>query len=298
MKRLIVNADDFGMTAGVNRAVVEAHQHGIVTSATLMATGRAAAEAAAIAKSTPNLDVGAHIVLLEGTPALEPNDTPSLTTQMADGRAAFQRGFGAFVSAALTERIAADDIYRETLAQIERLRQLGVELSHLDTHKHAHAFPGVFHPFLRAAAEAGVRAVRNPYEPFWAMGGAILRTPRLWTRYVPVHLMAAFASEFRLECRRMGLVTTDGALGITLTGYMDQRSLETLLGRIPEGTWELLCHPAYEDEEWWTLGPRRGSGAAELNVLTSPETRHTVEKLGIRLITYREISAEHGTAAA
>jgi hopanoid biosynthesis associated protein HpnK len=299
MKQLIVNADDFGMTGGVNRAVGEAHCGGIVTSTTLMATGGACDEAIALARSLPSLSVGAHIVLLGGTPLLAPEVLPSLAFRGPGGGPQFRRGFGAFCSAALAGRIASGDVYRETTAQIESLAARGLRLSHLDTHMHAHAFPAVFRPLLQAAADCGVPAVRNPYEPAVAMPRLVLLArPRLWDRHLPVTMLRLFAAEFHRCCRYFGLTTTDGLFGVTLTGYVDQPSFLDLLRRVPDGTWELLCHPAHEDEAWWSLGTRRGAGAAELRVLTSAATLEAVAACGIARVPYGKVREAPAVAAA
>ena len=295
MKRLIVNADDFGMTAGVNRAVIDAFRNGIVTSTSLMATGEALTDALRAADRCPGLRVGCHVVLLEGAPLLGPADIPRLASP--DGR--FRRRFGAFVKAALTGQLPAREIARETSAQIRKLRQAGIPVSHLDTHKHAHVFPEIFRPVLRAAAECGVKAVRNPFEPIEVMGFAdVVTSPALASRLAPVRMLRVFAAEFRRAVREHGLVTTDGTVGITLTGFMSANRFDRLLARLPEGTWELVCHPAYEDEEWRRLGPRPGSGHAELEVVASPEAARKVEAYGIELISYADLICVEQRAAA
>ena len=301
MKRLIINADDFGMTTGVNRAVVHAHQNGVLTSTTLMATGAASDEAIRMAIEAKTLDVGCHVVLLEGQPILNAKEIPSLATQHADGSTRFRRGFGAFIKAALTGRLHGEDIYRETKAQIQRLSEAGIDVLHLDTHKHAHVFPEVFRPLLRAAADCGVRAVRNPFEPARAMGwSSVLRRRDLWSRYLPVRMLKAFADEFICECKNLGLATPQGTFGITLTGFADRDSFLALINRIPEGTWELLTHPAYEDDLWLRLGTRAGSGQTELDLLLSQPTRDCIRDNGIVLASYADVfaGARAATAAA
>lgn len=296
-KRLIVNADDFGMTPGVNRAVVEARQSGILTSTTLMATGAAYEEATKLAATVKTLDVGCHVVLLEGSPLLPAAEIPSLAVKGIDGTTRFRRGFGAFIQAALAGKLHGEDIYREARAQIMHLRAAGIEVQHIDTHKHAHVFPSVFRPLLRAALDCDVTAVRNPFEPMCAMSWARLRKRRdLWSRYVPVRMLRAFADQFLAECENLGIATPQGTFGITLTGYADEPSFLELLDRVPEGTWEMLCHPAYEDELWLKLGPRPGSGKRELELLLSPHVAATVRDNGIMLASYSDVYA--GTRAA
>src|ERR1035438_7205740 len=171
MGRLIVNADDFGLTPGVNRAIVELHRAGLLTSTTLMAQAAATAEAVDIARSTPSLGVGCHVVLVDGEPVLSPRDEiPSLTNRV-DGR--FVASLASFLfrlsHEALFPGSLAREIEAETAAQIHLLQSSGVRLTHIDTHKHTHMFPAVLRPVLRAAGAAGIRAVRNPFEPEWGL---------------------------------------------------------------------------------------------------------------------------------
>src|SRR5579863_2150715 len=140
---LIVNADDFGLTSGVNRAILELHQRGVLTSATLMACAAATVEAIEMAKATPTLGVGCHVVLVDGEPALGSAQLPTLA-RAGDG--SFRPGLGKFVVDLLSGRIAAAEIEAEAQAQIARVQACGLTLTHVDTHKHTHMFPAVLRP--------------------------------------------------------------------------------------------------------------------------------------------------------
>ncbi len=153
MRRLIVNADDFGLTAGVNRAIAEAHQRGIVTSATLMANSQAFTEAVETAKSfgaADRLGVGCHVVLLDGEPLSSPDKVPTLL-ESSNGTCRFRESLNDFVIASFRHKLNPDEIEAEAGAQIARMQAAGIEPSHFDTHKHAHMFPAVLRPLLRAA---------------------------------------------------------------------------------------------------------------------------------------------------
>jgi len=150
---------------------------------------------------------------------------------------------------------------------------------------------------MRAAAACGVRAMRNPFEPPQAMRWAeVLFRPALWSRYLPVRTLRVFAAEFRHQAAWHGITTTDGTIGITLTGFLNEELLLELLCRLPDGSWELCCHPAYEDAQWLTLGPRPGSRHRELQLLASPALRRRIEAMGIELISYSDV--EHGAQKA
>jgi len=292
VRRLIVNADDFGFTAGVNRAIVEAHTRGIVTSSTLMANGPAFEDAVRLAKSAPRLSVGCHIVLIDGEPVLDPVRLPSITSANSS-RARFRGGIKSFALRALSGRFNADEIEAEATAQIRKIQSAGLGVSHLDSHKHTHLFPSVLRPLLRAARACGVGAIRNPFglrKPL--KSSELLNRPSLWTRYAEVRVLLRLAAKFREETRREGMLTPDGTLGIEVTGALDEKLFRAIAAVIPEGTWEFVCHPGYNDADLKSAGTRlRESREIELRVLTMPEARQLLRKEGVELISYRDFGA-------
>jgi hopanoid biosynthesis associated protein HpnK len=285
VRRLIVNADDFGFTSGVNRAIIEAHTRGVVTSATLMANGAAFAEAALLAKANPRLSVGCHVVLIDGEPVLRAEQLPSLTRQ-----GSFRHSLKTFAARAIAGRIDTDEIVAEATAQIRKIQAAGISVSHVDTHKHTHLFPKVLRPVLRAAAACGVRAVRNPFGPRMPLRSSqLLRRPNLWTRYAEVRVLSRFAGKFREAVDREGFATPDGTLGIEVTGSLDETLFHAIAQSIPEGTWEFVCHPGYNDIDLQAARTRlRESRETELRALTLPAAREVLVQQGIQLISYHE----------
>jgi chitin disaccharide deacetylase len=292
VRRLIVNADDFGFTAGINRAIIEAHTRGIVTSSTLMANGRAFEDAVTLAKTVPRLSVGCHVVLIDGEPVLDAKQLPSITSANS-GRIRFRDGLKLFATRALAARMDASEIESETNAQIRKIQTAGIEVSHLDTHKHTHLFPEVLRPLLRAARACGVRAVRNPFGPRKPLKSSeLLKRPGLWWRYAEVKLLRTLAARFRDAANRAGLITPDGTLGIVVTGALDEQLFRAIADIIPEGTWEFVCHPGYNDDDLKRADTRlRESRETELRVLTMPEARELLSSQGIALISYHELLA-------
>ena len=290
MRRLIVNADDFGLTAGVNRAILEAHERGVVTSATLMANGNAFDAAARIGQAAPRLGIGCHVVLVDGTPVSSPAESRSLTR---DGDSQFHSSLLHFAGLALRGRIQPGEIEREVTAQIRKIQNEGIKVSHLDTHKHTHMFPQVLAPILKAARACGVGAIRNPFESLKLKD--LFREPRSWKRWIEVRALHGLAARFRSAVREAGLVTTDGTLGIVATGTLGQRWLGLLLDHLPEGTWELVCHPGYNDAELGAVRTRlRKSREEELRVLTSLELRERLSARGVELVSYHALTKETG----
>jgi hopanoid biosynthesis associated protein HpnK len=291
VRRLIVNADDFGFTAGVNRAIIEAHTHGIVTSSTLMANGPAFEDAARLAQTVPQLSVGCHVVLIDGEPVLDAKQLPTIAPAHSGAR--FRDGLKSFAACALSGRLDPAEIEAESTAQIRRLQAAGIDVSHVDTHKHTHIFPAVLRPLLRAATACGVHAVRNPFGPRTPLKSSeLLMRPTLWTRYAEVRILHALANKFRDAAKRESMATPDGTLGIVVTGTLDERLFRAIAEIIPEGTWEFVCHPGYNDDDLKAANTRlRESRETELRVLTMPDARKLLLRQGIDLISYREFTA-------
>jgi len=254
VKQLIINADDFGMTAGVNRAILELGRRGAVTSATLMAAAPAAAEAAEAGLRRPGFGVGCHVVLVDGAPISPPDAIPTLIDPRSPTKAPrFRSTLGAFVRDLLRGRIREADIEAEAVAQIRRLRQLDIAVTHLDSHKHTHAFPRVLRPLLRAAVLCNVACIRNPFEPEWsiaATGNAGL------LRRLQVRALRSQRRYFLEAAEHIGVLTTDGSLGVLATGSLDEATLRRILAAMPEGVWELVCHPGCVDDDLKAAGTR------------------------------------------
>lgn len=288
MKRLVVNADDFGLTPGVNRAVAELHRAGVLTSTTLMATGAAFEEAAALARELPGLGIGCHVTLVDGSPVLPPAQIASLAG-IATGR--FRPTLGGFVRDLLSGRIHGEDIEAEAAAQIRRLQQAGIHVTHVDTHKHTHIFPQVLRPLLRAALACGVPAIRNPFEPDWSRRAT---TAAGLLRRLQVQLLATQRRSFLAATRKAGLATTSGAIGVLATGSLDAATLSSLLAAMPEGTWELCCHPGYVDAALSAVHTRlRRSREVERAALAEVLPRFS----GLHLIHFGQPGGIESTAA-
>lgn len=242
---LIVNADDFGLTPGVNRSIGELQRAGALSSATLMATGAYFDDAVAVARATPGLEVGCHVLLVDGTPVLPPSQIPTLCP---DGKS-FRPTLTAFVRDLFSFRIRAAEVTAEAQAQMERVQGAGLRLSHFDTHKHTHLFSGILRPLLAAARGCGVPAVRNPFEPDWALRATRGSATKL--RRLAVVALGSQQRAFQRAVAASGLGTTRGTIGVLATGTLDvTATLRGLLDAMPEdegAIWELVCHPGYPD---------------------------------------------------
>jgi predicted glycoside hydrolase/deacetylase ChbG (UPF0249 family) len=284
-RRLIVNADDFGLTLEVNRAILELNRAAVLPSATLMATGPAFRDAVHRAFMQPSLGVGCHVVLVDGTPALHAAELPTLAP---GGR--FRRGLGEFVQALFAGSISALEIEREATAQMLRIQSSGLTVTHVDTHKHTHIFPRVLVPVLRAARALSIRSIRNPFEPAWSQR-ATLDAP--WPRRLQVRVLRVFRRFFLRAVGRARMLTTDGALGVLATGTLDAEMLRRLMERMPPGTWELVCHPGYSDAALEQAGTRLlGSREVERAALLASFAALPLDRGGIQLMDYGGLTGE------
>ena len=288
MRRLIINADDLELTEGVNRAVEECHRAGTVTSTTVMAGGAAFDDAVSRLRANPTLRAGCHVVLIDGVP-MSPHE--KIATLMNGGQLNFRTSLVNIAYDAFFGFIDEDEVALEATAQINKLKSAGVTLSHVDTHKHTHVFPSVARGVLRAASECGVNAVRNPFVPLGtALTPSVLLRPAFWIRTLQLSVLRSLYNGFRRTVRELGMVTTDGTLGTAATGVLNADILAEIITEMPEGTWELVCHPGYNDAALSGIRTRlRQSRETERQVLTSPETRQLLEKHGVELIDFTNL---------
>ncbi len=266
--QLILNADDFGLTPGINQAILELHQAGALSSATLMATGPAFEDAAALARAHPTLGVGCHLVFVDGLPVSHPESIPTLLG--ADGKH-FRPSLYDFAQAVLRKTIREEDLARETQAQIQKLQRAGLDVTHVDTHKHTHCFPAVLEPVLHIAYRCGVQALRAPFEPAWAV--QLAHAPLV--RRLQLAAVQRFEPTFRKKVEQTSALAPAGTLGIAATGTLTEptmRALLSALSRLPEEnpprTFELCCHPGHRDPALAAISTRlRASREVEYRAL-------------------------------
>lgn len=279
---LIFNADDFGRRPAINAAVIRAHQEGVLTSASLMVTGAAVAEAVALARELPTLAVGLHVVVTAGRAALPPAEIPHLV----DGGGYFdpnpvRAGLRYFFSAAARQELA-----RELAAQFELFADTGLPLSHIDGHLLMHLHPTVLNLLLPLAKQHDASGLRLPRDDLFL---ALTARPRHWT--AKIAWATAFAALCRWTWRHLRgsrLVVTDRVYGVLQSGYMSEPYVLGVLDRLrePVRTAELYFHPSTE-----SLGEPYGPNPQDLAALLSPAIRRKIQQQGIRLITYPDLRA-------
>lgn len=282
MKRLIVNADDFGLCASVNRGILEAHRDGIVTSATILANAPGFEDAAALARDGPGLGVGVHLNLTRGRPVSRPADVPSLVR--GDGRFAHTPG------ALARGRMAMEDVRREWAAQIARVRSAGIAPTHLDSEKHVHFLPVLLAAAVGLAREHGIRAIRGGAE-----AGLLARLAPTNPQWYKAVALAALGRRARRRIVAAGLRAPDRLLGIIDSGRLNAGGLGRLLDGLPDGVAELICHPGYVSQELRAIVAETGGGSLlearerEVRAFTAPAVRRMVETQRIELIHYGKL---------
>ena len=261
--RLIVNADDFGFTRDVNEGIVEAHRNGILTAATLMANGNAFDDAIGLARQTPTLDVGCHLVLVQGQ-------------SVADASRALPATIPELVRALFRRELP---VYEELLAQVRKIVRAGIRPTHLDTHKHTHLLPPVLDAVARLAREFRIPWIRRPFD------FGIDTRARITKSAIAVGLRVTRPG----FARALGdLKMTDHFAGFQMTGNLRQANLVEMLERLPEGLTEFMCHPGKLGPELRAAATRlKESREIELAALVAPEVRRVIERRGIQLVNYR-----------
>jgi predicted glycoside hydrolase/deacetylase ChbG (UPF0249 family) len=287
VKNLIVNADDLGWTEGVNRGIAEAHRNGIVTSASLLANGAAFTGGVQLARDNPRLSVGVHLNLSDGAPVAGREAVPSLLGDTGE----LVGGPENWLLKIAMRGLAVAEVETEWEAQIRKVRDAGVAVTHLDGHKHVHMLPGLFEIALRLAQRHRIGAIRVSHEASnlrtALSGGAELRASVVLKQGVQARGLKLLARDAREKVDRAGIATTDYFCGIAQTGELTKTGVARLLRGLLEGTTELMCHPGYVDDELRATSTRlQGSREKEVQILTDPEIRNLVASQGIRLIDY------------
>ena len=293
MRNLIVNADDLGWTEGVNHGIAEAFRNGIVTSTSLLANGAAFAGGVEIARGAPGLGVGVHLNLSDGAPLAERETVTSLLNDNGE----FAGGAESLLLRRARRELLLDEVEREWDAQIQKVRDAGMEPTHLDGHRHVHMLPGLFEIALRLAKRHGIGAIRVSLEDSNLRAALASGSRRnagvVMKQGVQARGLKLLARDAREQAARAGLATTGYFCGIAQTGELTREGLGRLLTILPEGTTELMCHPGYVDAALKKTATRlQESRRAELEILTDEGIRKLVASQGIRLIDYAFVAQE------
>ncbi|HLZ13120.1 MAG TPA: ChbG/HpnK family deacetylase [Candidatus Acidoferrum sp.] len=291
MKNLIVNADDLGWTTGVNRGIAEAHRSGIVTSTSLLANGVAFDDGVNVSRALPALGVGVHLNLSDGAPVNHARKVPSLV----DAHGKLSGGPEQLLLKLARRKLKLGEVEVEWEAQIEKIRAAGISPTHLDGHKHVHMLPGLFSIALKLAKKHGIGSIRISSEASSlraALSGKSGRDAGVKLKQgIQARALKLLSGDARKLADQTGIEAADFFCGIAQTGVLSRDGVLELLGALPEGTTELMCHPGYVDDDLVASSTRlQASRATELEILTDAAVRKSVASHGIRLINYSQIA--------
>jgi chitin disaccharide deacetylase len=299
MKQLIVNADDFGLTEGVSHGILDAHRYGLVTSTTLMANGAAFNVAVGMSRHSPDLGIGVHLNLTQGTPVSPACRIPSLV----NARGQLHLTPGRLWMGIVTRQVSLREIETELRAQIAKVLEAGIAPTHLDGHKHVHILPGVADIVIHLAQEFGILSVRCPAEDAPGLLRLAGFARGAWLTALKQYFVARgvtyLAGHFRQMLTRAALASPAHFFGLSETGFLDEATLAAVLCCLPDGRCELMCHPGYPDLNLWQAGTRLlQQRQTELRALTSAQVRRVVAVKGIQLIGYRQLAGSPQTDRA
>jgi hopanoid biosynthesis associated protein HpnK len=283
MQRVIINADDFGLSPGVNRGILTAFREGVLTSTTMLVNLPSFDDAVRLARENPDLPVGIHLSLLWGAPVSAPSTVASLVEP--DGR--FPRSLSVLARRYFLGTLKLDHVRSEFRAQVERFRRAGLNPTHVDSHKHVHCLPGVLEALAHVVHEQGIRCVRLPYEDGLSQR-TDARSGSLKAR-VKSAIVGLLSRNGRHTLERLGLRTTDHFVGIEYQDRLDGDTMRFILSHLRDGVTELMCHPGYDDDlarEYSRTPPHRDR---ELAALRDPAVRECLTARGVQRISYNDI---------
>ena len=273
--RLVVNADDFGMSPSISRGVLRAHREGIVTSTSLLGNCTDLEHARALLAEAPGLGVGVHLALVEGGPVADPATVPSLLASggMAGNGIFYARG-AQFIAAWTKRQIDPDDVEREFDAQVARVRAAGIKIDHLDTHHHLGFLPAVGRSVEAVARKHGIGGIRSAIE---SPSLSWVTDPRRGLK-ASVLTGLGWLTRRQLGARRHGAQSW----GYVKSGRLDEVRVLEIIGRLGPGTHELICHPGEERTPFY-------DHAGELTALTSAKVRRAIGQRGISLCRWGDL---------
>ena len=279
MKRIIVNADDFGRHELINRAVERAFNAGCLKSATLMAGGIAFDDAVKLAKKIPNLGVGIHFTLANGNPILPPNEIPSLVTS----EGIFHGDYIKFLKRYLSGKISLSEVRSELAAQLEKILNTGLTLTHFDSHQHLHHIPGIIEIVLELAAAKNISAMRVANTKLF--DGELDSLGKFIGR-LGLGSLAKFAAHL---AHKKNFATPEHFAGIVAGESVNENFMLKLIENFREGTTEIMLHPGTDNKILQDFCQWEHDFEEELAAVTSPKVLNALAEKNISAINFTEL---------
>ena len=279
MKRMIVNADDFGRHVRINEAVEQGVEMGVLRSATLMAGAAAFEDAAERVRRLPKLGLGIHFTLVDGFPVLPPEEIPSLV----DESGVFLPNYGAFSKHYAKGGVRLAEVRAELAAQLKKFEAAGLSLDHADSHQHMHVLPGIIEIVIGLCREAKIPALRAPFAPLFAgkFGGV--------GQFVGRVGLALLAKNAASLARKAGLLVPDHFAGIVAGEAVDEAELLATLKSLREGTTEIMMHPGTANEELVRDCGWQHDFEEELSAILSPKVANLAAEEGVEVVNFQAL---------
>lgn len=281
MKKLIINADDFGRHQSINNAIIQGHVSGCITSASIMPGGNAFKDAVDKAIEHPQLGIGIHLTLIGEKPVMDPNEIPTLV----DDKGYLLKEYPQFLNRFLRGKINLSEVRAELSAQIDKVVASGVRITHIDSHQHLHVLPGIIDIVLDIAEKNNIKSLRIPNVPLGFTGGYSYSFGQFVGRAGLVFL----ATIARFKAKRREFRIPDHFFGIVAGGSLREDCLLDITNSLKNGTTEVMVHPGDDDV---LLGSECGwqhNFQEELAAVLSPKVRKLLESKEIELATFNDI---------
>ncbi len=281
LKQLIINADDFGISEIVNIGIIQGHTTGVISSTTIMPSGNAFEHAVALASANKDLGIGVHLTLVGEKPISDPMKIQSLV----DNEGCLATQYPRFLLRYCLGKIHLDDIRKELTAQVQKVVDCGIPITHLDSHQHMHIVPGIIDITIEIAKKFGIQKIRIPAEPYLFLGGYPFSTARIVAR-AGLTFLAQLAHQ---KIKRQGFAAPDHFFGMLAGGNMREEFLLHIIDNLPDGTSEIMMHPGADDSLLQTMYNWNYHWQAELSAVTSSKVRQHITNQHIQLISFREL---------
>lgn len=283
-KKLIINADDFGIHKAVNEAVYRGFESGILTSTSLMAGGAAFEEAVSVARDISELDVGVHLTLVGGLPSvLSPREIPSLTWE----NGLLCKNYVELIKRDLQGLINVEEVYCEWDAQIKKILDAGISITHIDGHQHLHMWNKFFPIAVSLAKKYKIPCMRVPDEKFFfdfSLGNSF--------RSFAGTGLSIMARNHRKVLKEMKIITNDHFYGMLYGGHFTEDKMKKVLNKADDGVTEFMCHPSSDAEAMEAVFHWGYRGEDELKALLSPVLMEQIKSSEIKLTSYRDLAGE------
>lgn len=267
VKHLIITADDLGLARSINEGIAKAASEGVVTAVSVIPTGEAFEDAVAVLRNMPIKGIGAHLALSETRPILSGS--------------VFYKNHNRFFLDLFFKKVNLDNIYRELKAQLDILKEAGLNITHINSHEHVHMIPQVLSIFIRLAGEYNIPAIRFP---------RLDRSPGALSvgENYKSFVLNYFTRRIEKDMAASGLVYTDFFMGLLDAGQLDIDRIKNMLGHLKDGVTEIVAHPGFLSPEVlgrysWHMGAE-----TELFALTDNRIKNFIKNNNIHLISYEE----------